>query len=159
VRVAEDVVGTVAYGAAWWVLAVALLGAVVAWNVGLALWGRPSRVHPDRPRRPHPAVAELRRRCLADLDQIEAREASGHLSTRQAHQQLSRVVRRFVQEATGVPASAMTLASLREQRVPGLLEVIELVYPAEFAPGPRQAEGELAHSLARAREVVRAPWS
>jgi hypothetical protein len=145
------------YAAGWAVVAGALLVAVVAWNVGVLLWGRPRRVRVPATHRPD--VALLRKRYLTQIDQVEADHAAGRVDLRDAHRRLSALSRGFVQEASGRPTTAMTLADLRRHDLVPLVDVVEVAYPPAFAPGTDRPAEELARAAERAREAVRSSWS
>lgn len=159
---AGELAGTVGYATGWWVLAIALLAAVLGWNLGVLWWGRPRRVR-DSPA-PRPDVRRLREQYLALIDEVEADHASGRLGVREAHRRLSALSRGFVHEVTGRGTSAMTLADLREQELDRLIDVVEVAYPPAFGPDPAGPDAssphqELAVAAARARTAVRSSWS
>jgi hypothetical protein len=146
---AGEELGTVGYAPGWWVLAGVLLFLVVLWNGGLLVWGR---------RRSGPPVARPRVRpvsradYLARIDRIEDDHRQGRASTREAHQQLGVLVRRFVQEQSGVPVTAMTLRELEGRGLPELADLVRVIYPPAFAPEPQDAD--VARALRRARDLV-----
>lgn len=133
-------------------LAVLLPVLVVAWYAGVTWWarspGRPHRNDLDTQRRDH----------LARLDRVEAEVATGDRSLRSAHQATSEIVRSFAAEAGAVDVRPMTLEQLRVHGHAGLVDVVALVYPPEFAPGVQGEPAErLAPALADARLVI-AEW-
>lgn len=152
-----ELAGPVDYAAGWWVLAIGLLVAVVAWNLGVLAWGRPRRV--PAPNAPAVDVAALRRAYLSEIDRIEAAHASGELDLRAAHRRLSAASRAFVAEVTGAGTRAMTLAQLRERDLGPLVDVVEIAYPPAFGPGSVRPPEELPRALTTARAAVNASWS
>lgn len=155
---ADELADPVSYEPVWWVVAAALLVTVLAWNLGVAWWGRPHRV-----RTAAPEVADLddvRRRHLAELDRVEAEVRAGRMALREGFQALSATARSFVHETSDVPARYLALADLRRADVPLVVAAVEVMYPPEFAPDAGQAsEAELAEALRRARQVVTASWT
>lgn len=132
-------------------LAVLLPVLVVAWYAGVTWWAR-------SPRRPEVGPETRRREHLERLDRVEAEVAAGDLSLRAAHRAISEIVRSFAAAAGPVDARPMTLEQLRVHGPAGLVDVVALVYPPEFAPGAHGEPAErLAPALADARAVI-AGW-
>ncbi len=146
---AGDLQPPVGYDDRWLLLAIASVLAVAAYYLIAWLVTRPRR----EPRARKPAAP--REQCLAELDRIERSVTDGTMSAREAHQQISRVVRGFVTVASGLPAETMTLTSLRRGGPHQLAELVAVLYPPEFGPGDEPARRELATALAQARELVR----
>ena len=84
--------------------------------------------------------------------------AAGRTTPRVAHQQVSLVVRAYVEQEGGLPAGTMTLADLRREGPVPLADLVALLYPPEFAPSDARAERDLPGVLGRARELV-TTWS
>lgn len=143
--------GPLAYSGFWLFLGLAFAAAAVGW-VGYAVVStRPPRAvaEPSIPR--VAASPGLRRLYLGRIEEIAALLEAGEIGPRTATQELSRIVRGFVQEATGVRASRMTLEELRRQPVAAVATAVERFYPGEFsAPGEPDAEA----ALVGARTVV-----
>ncbi|MEV7428677.1 hypothetical protein AB0N29_03595 [Nocardioides sp. NPDC092400] len=150
---AGELAGPADYADGWLALAVLLLVAVVAWNAGVAWWGRPTRL-PVVPPAQRVDVEAVRAAHLARLDRVEAAVRAGDLDLRSAHHELSATARSFVHETTDVPARHLTLAELRERDVPAVAAAVEVMYPPEFAPGDAHAEAAWGRALRLAREVV-----
>lgn len=147
---ATELTGPTSY-APWltWLAAV-LPALVVLYYLGVTLWAR----RPTRPR-PGSSLAEARRTHLSRLDEVEAAVGRSELSLRGAHQAISEIVRAFVTAAGPLDARPLTLEQLRVVGPAGLVDVVTLVYPPEFAP-PAQGEPaeRLAPALADARALV-----
>ena len=110
----------------------------------------PPRVTPDR-------LSRLRADYTHQIDLVLRRAAAGEISQRRAHQQLSVLVRHFVQEVSGIHAPTMTLTELnaRGARLTPVSEVVGALYPGEF--GPRET-ATLLGAADVAKQVV-ARWS
>lgn len=143
--------------AAWWLwVGIGALALVLAWYAGVWWWTR------ERPVPPVAApslnrVERLRAAYLREIDLVVDRAERGVITSRSAHQQLSVLVRHFVQELSGIRAPTMTLTELAGSgpRLTPVSQVVEVLYPGEFAPEAAQTvvgAGEVA------REVVRR-WS
>ncbi len=110
----------------------------------------PPRVTPDR-------LSRLRADYTRQIELVEARAESGEITQRRAHQQLSVLVRHFVQEVSGIHAPTMTLTDLHASgaRLTPVSHVVGRLYPGEFAPAPAQT---VAGAAAVAKQVV-ARWT
>ena len=130
-------------------LAIALPVLVVVYYAGVTWWAR----SPAKPRRGR--LERQRREHLARLDRVEAEVAAGDLALRSAHQAISEIVRSFAAAAGPVDTRPMALEQLRVHGPAGLVDVVALVYPPEFAPGGQGEPSErLAPALADARAVI-----
>jgi hypothetical protein len=144
------------YAARWLWVGVGLLALVAAWYAWVWWSTRPrkvvvpARIAPDR-------MSRLREDYTRQIDLVLARAAAGEISSRRAHQQLSVLVRHFVQEVSGIHAPTMTLTELNAtgSRLTPVSEVVGTLYPGEF--GPRET-ATLVGAGAVAKEVV-ARWS
>ncbi len=135
----------VGYDDRWLWLALLTLVVAVVYYVVVLWWTRPRRSRPRRsPRRAH----------LSRLADIEAAVADGRIDAREGHQRISATVRSFVAEASGVPATAMTLADLERDGPEPLAEVISLVYPPEFGADESHAQQAFGPAIGHARELV-----
>jgi hypothetical protein len=85
----------------------------------------------------------LKRDYLRRIDAVAAAAATGRLSARASHQELSLLIRSFVRDIAGIDAPRMTLAELREQNIPAAALAVSSLYPAEFGPeGPEPRDPE-----------------
>lgn len=158
-RVAEilegQLFGPVAYAPHWLWLGIALGVSAAAWPV-VAWWltrPRPER-RPEQPLAPSPEDA--RATASAAIARVRHAHAAGGLTDRAAHQELSRVVRRFVAQASGWPVDHLGLADLRaamqrDPRLAGLTDYVEVVTPPSFGP---EGVGDVARAADRADELV-----
>lgn len=143
----------VQYSALWTILGVGLLLLVVAWFVALHFITRPKPVR----REPVPMSAlpvagpSLRETYLGLIDDVERAHAAGAIEFRQAHQQLSLIVREFAATARGVRAQYMTLEELRSTQLEPLAQTIGELYPGAFSGSER---GTVSQSADRARLLV-----
>lgn len=143
--------------AGWWLwVGLAVLAGVIGWYGWV--WAA-TRVRPAAPARPPHGdrVARLRDEYVRQIDVVAERAASGRITPRDAHQRLSMLVRHFVLELAGIRAPTMTLTELTASgsRLTPVSEVVEVLYPGEFAPDETvSVEG----AAGVAREVVRR-WS
>jgi hypothetical protein len=123
------------YAARWLWIGVGVLALVAAWYAWVWWSTRekkvvvPPRVTTDR-------LSRLRADYTRQIDLVLQRAAAGEITQRRAHQQLSVLVRHFVQEVSGIHAPTMTLTELnaRGARLTPVSEVVGTLYPGEFAP-------------------------
>lgn len=85
---------------------------------------------------------------LVDLDK-KCREDK--ISNRHAYNELSKITRRFVYEATGIKVHHYTLEEIRRSNMPDLYYMIEECYAPEFA---KDKKGEIFNSISRSRKVI-----
>ncbi|GGH50351.1 hypothetical protein [Microbacterium album] len=148
------------YGVGWLLLALGILAALVAlaWLVVLLTRSRAERQPPPAPPAPVPldVLAQLRHEYGERIDRIEQAYRAGELDPRRANAELSRAVREFVNEYSGLEAPVMTLQDLAARGVhPALLDALQRhYYPSIFRSGPPV---DPIAGAAAAREVV-AAW-
>lgn len=130
----------VQYGGGWlWLALTVLVLLILAALLVLALT-RPRRAPtsaPDGSAIPS-ILVQLRAEYQESIHQIEQGYLAGSLTARQANIQLSRVVRGFVNEYSGLEAPVLSLQDLAARGVhPALLDAIgRHYYPGVFRPGP-----------------------
>ena len=134
----------------WWLVAVPPV-LVVAWYSAVTRWAM-------SPRRPLTGrrLNALQRDHLERLDRVEAEVAAGAMPLRAAHQTISEIVRSFAAAAGSPHVRSLPLDRLRAAGPGPLVDVVALVYPAEFAPGGQGEPSErLGPALEQARGLVR----
>jgi len=98
-------------------------------------------------------LGQLRTEYLAEIDSIEQQVRAGQLDARQAHAALSRLMRRFVNEYSGLEAPVLTLQDLVARGVhPALVDALgRYSYPSLFR---REAPIDPVLGAQAARQVV-----
>lgn len=150
-KLPEEFAGPVGYDDRWAWIAVGLALALLAYYL-LAWWL--TRPRQERIVRTDVSLPDVRQVHLARIDRIDALVRDGELPAREGHQQLSEVVRDYVAAVTTLPARTMALADLRHRAPAPLVEVLELVYPPEFAPDDDLARDAFDTAVSRARGLV-----
>lgn len=144
------------YSTRWLWVGLGILTLLAAWYLWV-WWSTRDRpvvppvlVRPDR-------LARLRADYARQIDVVVAAAGVGEISQRRAHQQVSVLVRHFVQEVSGIHAPTMTLTDLSNEgsRLSPVSRVVGVLYPGEFAPHEVQT---VAGAARVAKEVV-ARWS
>lgn len=149
------------YSSWWWWTGVAVLVVIALWFT--AIWWatrpRPVRVPP---RATGDRLTRLRADYTREIDLVAARVRTGEITPRLGHQQVSLLVRHFVQEASGIRAPTMTLTDLQATgaRLTPVSDVVGALYPGEFGPDDIDPDGAqtLGEAVAIAKEVV-ARWT
>lgn len=153
----EEFAGPVDYSGTWLTIVLVALALVAVYYLAAWLLTRPRADAPTT----RPATA--RGRHLSRIDSIAEDVRSGRLEPRLAHQELSGLVRAYVEEVSDLPARTMTLADLRARAPQQLADAIAVMYPPEFAPdGPDgvsrdEARAAFDRAVDDARTVV-ASW-
>ncbi len=131
------------YGWGWIVLAIGilLLLAGAAWLLIALTRPKQSITLPGEPALVPPTAAvldQLRGEYLVDVQRIEDAYRSGNMPPRQANLELSRSVRAFVNEYSGLEAPVLSLDDLVARGVdPALIDAIRRhYYPSIFQRGP-----------------------
>ncbi|MBD8011726.1 hypothetical protein AB0O65_00165 [Microbacterium sp. NPDC077391] len=131
------------YGWGWLVLAIGILLLLAggAWLLIALTRPRQSITLPGEAALAPPAAAvldQLRGEYLADVQRIEDAYRSGNMTPRQANLELSRTVRAFVNEYSGLEAPVLALDDLVARGVdPALIDAIRRhYYPSIFQRGP-----------------------
>jgi hypothetical protein len=145
-RAADELQGPVGYDDRWLLLALLALVAVVVYYAAALWWTR------ERPARAAPAGPADS--WVARLDEISAAVARGELTARQGHLEISRTVREFVAERSGVPASTMTLTDFRDLGPERLAELVALTYPPSFSHDEELPTAAFDETASRARTLV-----
>lgn len=132
------------YGGGWLLLALGILALlmIAAWLV--VFFTRPKQTvtltEDDASRAALSAdvLSMLRTEYTDRIGQIEADYRSGDLSARNANLELSRVIRTFVNEYSGLEAPVLALDDLRRLGVqPALIDAMtRFYYPSIFRKGP-----------------------
>lgn len=150
----------VAYYDRWLWLALIALLVVIAYYVVVLVATRAPRTQPAEHERwqPPPEPVNQQHRHLAEIDRIEHQVRCGNIDLRDAHQQLSEVVRSYVDTVTPLPATTMSLADLKTAAPGELARAIEIMYPPEFAPDDEgQASERFDAAVHHSRRLV-ATW-
>lgn len=150
------------YSPIWLALGVVILVGLIGWAVVVVTITR--RVRQPAPPQPPPhwRLAALQGDYLRRIDEVVRLADGAELQPRRAHQELSSIVREFVEEASGVQVGTMTLTELARSPLPSVgpvRDVVGRLYPLEFGAQAGDASPvSVAAAAAAAREVV-TRWS
>lgn len=132
------------YGWGWMLLAIGIIALLIAagWLLLFLTKPRRSLMLPGQAQTHTPPTGDvlgmLRMEYNDRIARVEADYLSGALSARQANGELSRVVRTFVNEYSGLEAPVLALDDLRRLGVqPALVDAMHrYYYPSIFRRGP-----------------------
>jgi hypothetical protein len=147
------VIGPTPYSSWWTWLAVALSVLLVAWYAGVFLLTRPGRRLRDVPLIGAARDKLARRRLARAVHAIGVRYRAGDLSGAAAGAAASRVVRRFLQEVTGVRAEYMQLEEIADGELATAAPLLAQLNDAQFNPDSRV---EMDRAIGSAEELIRA---
>lgn len=121
----------------WWgIIGFLLLVVIVGWYIFLFASTRSGRIPPQPPAdtvtQSHRTTETVRTQYLELIDHTRRAHASGAIDSREAHHQLSQLVRSFVSEREGQQTMQMTLKDLRATRFAPLTDAVEKLYPGAF---------------------------
>lgn len=103
-------------------------------------------------REPAPVVLlKLKNKYITQLLMLDKRYANEARDNRKGFEELSRLVRHFVFESTGIRVQNYTLEDIRALNKPSLSELIGSCYPPEFGP---EGYGRIHEVISEAKKVI-----
>ncbi len=96
-------------------------------------------------------VMEVKQNYLNRLMMIEVSYQRGECTVRSAYQNMSAIIRGFVEELTGIKVQNCTLQDIKFLHMPVLEELMEEYYSPEFA---KKSEGDVMASIKRTRGAI-----
>lgn len=141
------------YGGEWLLILLAIVAMLILAGVVVALLTRPRRVLAPPVAHPAAVLQQLRAEYLGRIDEVDRQARAGEIDARRAHAELSRLMRGFVAEYSGLEAPVMTLQDLVARGVhPALIDAIgRFSYPSLF---PRRPPVDPGLGAEAARQVV-----
>lgn len=95
---------------------------------------------------------QVKEKYYAGINDLESKCRSGKISDRKAYQELSRLIRHFVYEMTGIKVHYNTLDEIRKLNMPTLFAMIEECYVPEFSV---DKNGNIYDTMNKARMVIK----
>ena len=96
-------------------------------------------------------IFQIKTQYLAKLDKLSKKVFNNELSMRKAYQALSKLVRKFAYEATGIRTDSYSLQEIKEMGRTELVELVEQFYEPEFAA---KSEGNIENAIEKSKEVI-----
>lgn len=140
----------------WWLwLAVLLVGAVIFWYATVFVWTLPSHQLRRIPvlRRAHAWL--IRDRFARCVQGIATEHNAGRVSARAACAAISRTVRSFLHQATGVRAQYLHVGAMADANLAAAAPLLTRLGDAQFNA---EARVDVADVSARAQELIRS-WT
>ena len=96
-------------------------------------------------------IQKIKHKYLAELEHINQKLCSGHITTREAYQNMSLCIRHFVHEVTGIQVQNYTLQDIKNLHMPNLEALITEYYASEFPPN---SFGDSTASLEKTKRAI-----
>ena len=144
----------------WWLVLPLFIAMLVAFLLlskrlaGMRGWRRRGSGGPVTPK-VLPLPVDVRRKALTRIASVEQRVTAGELTPREAHIELSGILRELAYYTTRFDARTMTLQDLRRAGLSRLADTIATFYPVNFAP----AEAIEAQPAVDAARTAVSQWS
>ena len=132
--------------------------------IGLGIWilvlifkNRENKVRAPKPvvnRNIHLSESDksgVKARYFALLDNLVMRLEKHEIEFRPAFQELSKIIRDFVKEISGVDLTRSTLSEMKQKNIPVVSELIETYYEPEFAV---ETDDDVFKAIDGARKVI-----
>ena len=108
---------------------------------------KPNIILPDKGN-----LFRIKNRYLYELDKLELKVKNSKINTRDAYNNLSKIIRKFVFDATGIDAMKYSLEDIRELDIKYLTLLMEEYYEPEFS---YEGEGNIELSIKKTRGVIK----
>ncbi|MEZ5189932.1 MAG: hypothetical protein R2717_02925 [Schumannella sp.] len=135
----DDFFPPLGYDGWWWLVLPLFVALLVLWLLlskrfaGMRGWRRRGSGAPVRPK-VLPLPVDVRRRALQRIAEVERQVAARELTPREAHIELSEILRELAFYTTRFDARTMTLTDLRRAGLTRLADTLAGFYPVNFAP-------------------------
>ncbi len=96
-------------------------------------------------------ISFIKQKYLQKIEQLSLLWKGEKITNRKAYQQLSKLVREFMAEVTGIPVQNYSLAEMEVINMPIAYELIKEYYQPEFAQISR---GNIETSMEKAKKVI-----
>lgn len=100
-------------------------------------------------------VEEIRKQYLERIHKLRSHVAGGSVPFRTGYQELSKIIRMFVHEMTGIEVHNYAFSEIEMVGIPQLTALVKEYYEPEFA---ERSEADIMASMDRTEGVIRA-WS
>ena len=95
---------------------------------------------------------QVKEKYCAIINDLETKCRDGKVSNRKAYQELSKIIRHFVHEVTGIKVHHNTLDEIERLQMPELYEVVKECYAPEFSV---DRKGNIYDTMNKARMVIK----
>ncbi len=94
---------------------------------------------------------DIKNKYLKELDNLLLWINENKVSNRHAYQTLSKLIRNFIYEVTGIKVQNYTLSDIEKVNLPILTSLVREYYHPEFA---KESLGDIISSLNKTKEVI-----
>lgn len=94
---------------------------------------------------------QIKNNYLIKIDTLANDLKEAKITSRQAYQRLSTLIRNFIYEMTSIRVQNCTLEDIKLVNIPILYELVSEYYDPEFS---RISKGNITNSIAKTREVI-----
>ena len=99
-------------------------------------------------------IIDIKNKYLQEINNLLISVNENKITNRSAYQKLSKLIRNFVYEVTGLIVPNYTLSEIKTLNMPILSTLVEEYYHPEFA---KESTSDIISSITKTREVV-AKW-
>lgn len=99
----------------------------------------------------HSDTLSIKNKYLSQLDNLVNEVKNDSINTRKAYQKLSKLVRNYIFETTGIKVQNYTLSEIEVLNMPSLYELVKEYYNPEFST---HSSGNILESISRTRVVI-----
>lgn len=99
----------------------------------------------------HKDTLSIKNKYLLELDKLVEEVNNNSINTRKAYQKLSKLIRNYIFEATGIKVQNYTLAEIEKVNMPSLCELVREYYDPEFS---FSSSGNVIESINKTRVVI-----
>lgn len=99
-----------------------------------------------------PNIKSIKLKYLKKLTILENKIDKNEITIRKAYQNLSSIIRYFVNSVTGIKVQNCTLEDIKKLKMPMLYELIKEYYNPEFA---EKSLGDIKSSIEKTRKVIK----
>ena len=138
----------------WIILAVLILGAFIFTQVYFRkkLGDELKKAKKIRLKKISEATLEgKKRKYITELNFIETNLRNGKIDKREAYQQMSKCIRMFVHDVTGINVQKYSLMEIKRVNIPQLTQLVREYYEPEFA---LRSTADAATSIYRTRNTI-----
>ena len=138
----------------WVILAVFFIAGVIVAQILLRkkLGDRLKREKKIRMKKIAEATLEgKKKKYLGELTYIEADLINNRINIREAYHRISKTIRMFVYEVTGIKVQHYTLSEIRRVNIPQLTSLVMEYYEPEFA---RETRADVRASIFKTRRLI-----
>lgn len=158
IPITVELEGMMAYSSIGLVIAILLLVALLVFIAVMLIAKRNKKnkgeeaiIHTPKPHK----LEHIKTKYNNMLINIEQKRYANKITDREAYQELSKVIRHFVYDATGIKVQNYTLEEIGRVNIPNLYYLIAECYVPEFAA---ENVGNVYESINKARKVI-VEWS